>query len=116
MLSYFDRRKQRLDKLAATIKGADDQTLASVLASASTKELAAVLGLVPVDRANRLVIDVPKDRLDAALAASLDGATHSERTAGRTFEGAFGPPPWALYWALYWRKAAEWLGGLGQLA
>ena len=83
MLSFFDRRKQRLEKLGAALKAADDRTLAAALADVGPAELAAVLGLLPVDRANRACATIPAERLDAALALSLDGAPLSEKTTQR---------------------------------
>ena len=83
MLSFFDRRKQRLEKLRVALKAADDGTLAAVLTDVGPDELAAVLGLLPVDRANRVCASIPADRLDAALALSVDGAPLGEKTVAR---------------------------------
>jgi hypothetical protein len=73
MLSFFDRQKQRREKLAAAIVATDDKTLAEVLAEAAAPEVAVALRVLPLARANSLVEGVPQAILTTALTLSEAG-------------------------------------------
>jgi hypothetical protein len=79
MISFFDRQKQRLERLSASIVAADDRTLAHALARATAAEVAAALRLLPLERANFLLEGVTQTVLAEALVLSeADGGPDPE--------------------------------------
>ena len=79
--SLFDRREQKMKKLATLVENTEDRLLMAVVEQGGTEELALLLRLVPMSRMNPMLQMVPIDRLRDAFAKlkgnarSFDGVT-----------------------------------------
>jgi hypothetical protein len=83
MFAFFDRQKHRLEKLTAAIVAADDQTLAAALGRCAAPEIAVALRVLPLERANALLQEMPKDQLERALALTESGRGPDPQAAAK---------------------------------
>ncbi len=76
--SLFDRREQKVKKLAALVAATEDRVLVSVLEHGGADDLALLLRLVPMSRMNPLMQVVPLDRMRDAFGRLRGSARHQD--------------------------------------
>lgn len=83
MFNLFDRRKQKIVKLAASMQNADDRQLATVFGRGGAEELAIAMRFLPLERLNGLIAAMPQDLVIEALRLAEPDREISDKLASR---------------------------------
>ncbi len=83
MFNLFDRRKQKLIKLASTLQSADDRQLATVFGRGGAEELAIAMRYLPLERLNGLIAAIPQDLVIEALRLAEPDRDVSDKLVAR---------------------------------
>jgi len=83
VFNLFDRRKQKIVKLATSMQSADDRQLAAVFGRGGAEELAIAMRFLPLERLNGLIAAMPQDLVIEALRLAEPDREISEKMVSR---------------------------------
>jgi len=83
VFNLFDRRKQKISKLAASMQNAEDRQLAVVFGRGGAEELAIAMRYLPLERLNGLIAAMPQDLVIEALRLAEPDREISDKLVSR---------------------------------